>query len=641
MKENEKDEILYIDDLDANLEIFNLAFKRFYNIHLATSGIQGLEILRSNNIKVLITDQRMPTMTGVEFLIKISAEFPDLPRIVLTAYADVDEILDAINKGNVYRYMLKPWKLDDLRQTIDSAIETFKLKNQNKKLINDLLSLNKQLEEINLSLEQKVIERTKKIEEQNKEIISKSEYLKETNEKLKTTTEELAVKNEKLSEAYDNLQILSETGKKIISSLDLQTIIENVYINISKIIQTDVFSIGIFDNATKRLTFPITKENNQIIQAFDLKKDENKLAEICFNSQKHIFISNFSEEYSKYFDILEINDKGEIMESIIYIPIISKNKIMGTLTVQAREKNVYNDFHLNFLKNIAVYTSIALENSETYTHIEKQKQIIELKNENINAGLRYAQNIQNAILPKLDFLDNYFEHFLFYLPLEIVSGDFYWFNKIKNTEKEMFHVSVIDCTGHGVSGAFMSLIGNRLLEEIVYEKNIVKPSQILDELDFKLKKALNYEQTDINDGMDMCLCLFEKIENKKYKVTFSGAKRPIYHYKHSENELEIIRGDRKSIGGFQMQTSLLNFTDQEIIMNCQDVLYLSTDGYIDQNNSKRKKIGTPGLTRLIKKVAKLSMQEQNEHLLKNFFDFKKEEAQRDDITILGIKNKNL
>jgi len=129
------DNILYIDDLEANLEIFKLAYRKYYNIHLAMSIKAGMEILHNNEIKVLITDQRMPEMTGVEFLVKTIDIYPDIPRIILTAYADVDDVIDAINKGNVYRYMLKPWKIEDLKLTIDKAVETYNLKFQNRKLI--------------------------------------------------------------------------------------------------------------------------------------------------------------------------------------------------------------------------------------------------------------------------------------------------------------------------------------------------------------------------------------------------------------------------------------------------------------------------------------------------------------------------
>jgi len=633
-----KDEILYIDDLEANLEIFKMAFRKYYHIHLANSAKEGFEILSNSKIKVLISDQRMPEMTGVEFLVRTAEIYPDLPRIILTAYADVDDIIEAVNKGNVYRYMLKPWNVEDLKLTIDKAIETYKLKHQNKILINDLLELNKQLEEINISLEYKVIERTKKIEEQNKEILFQSENLKVVNEELLAATEELAIKNEQLSVSYDNLKLLSEIGKKIISSLDLKTIIESVYDHVTNILDIDVFSIGIYDKNTNSLIFPISKENNKIIPFFNLQKDENYLANICFNTQEHILINNFSTEFTKYFSNKSQRKTNEIMESIIYIPIISKEKSIGTITIQTHKPNAYNEFHLNLLKNIAIYTSIALENSDTYTHIENQKRIIEAKNENINAGLRYAKNIQNAILPEISRIEKYFESFMFYLPLEIVSGDFYWFNKIEDDKTDKFYISVIDCTGHGVSGAFMSLIGNRLLEEIVNIKKFTAPAEILTALDKHVKRALNYEQTDITDGMDMCFCYFELKENGIYDVTFAGAKRPLYIYKDAKKELIVLKGDRKSIGGEQTNSASLAFTNQKFEFHKNDVIYLTTDGYIDQNDRYRKKIGSPGLINLIKSCGDLDIYKQKLIFMEHFFNHKSEEHQRDDVTILALKN---
>ena len=155
--------ILYIDDEEDNLTVFYSTFRRDYQVHLATSGQKGLEILGKYNIHVVIADQRMPKMTGTEFLERIIPEYPDCIRMILTGYSDVEAIIQAINKGRVYSYVTKPWIKDDLKITIEHALETFNLKQQNKKLFEDV-------KEANLSLERKVIERTKKIEYREKKL---------------------------------------------------------------------------------------------------------------------------------------------------------------------------------------------------------------------------------------------------------------------------------------------------------------------------------------------------------------------------------------------------------------------------------------------------------------------------------------
>jgi len=176
--------ILYVDDEQDNLTVFNSAFRREYEVHLATSGAEGLEILKNHEIQVIITDQRMPEMTGIQFLEKIIPDYPDCIRMILTGFSDIEAIIQAINTGRVYRYITKPWSKEELKINIDKALETFNLREQNRKLIEDL-------KEANQTLEQKVIERTRKIEAQNKEITCSIQYASRIQHALLPPNEEL------------------------------------------------------------------------------------------------------------------------------------------------------------------------------------------------------------------------------------------------------------------------------------------------------------------------------------------------------------------------------------------------------------------------------------------------------------------
>jgi len=141
-----KSNILYIDDEAHNLNSFRAAFRRDYEIFTAISASEGLKVLQDNEIHVIVTDQRMPEMTGIEFLESVIHHYPDIPRILLTGYADIDSVIDAINKGNVYKYVQKPWDEKELRITINSALEIFLLQKQKEKLTEQLLETNEQLE---------------------------------------------------------------------------------------------------------------------------------------------------------------------------------------------------------------------------------------------------------------------------------------------------------------------------------------------------------------------------------------------------------------------------------------------------------------------------------------------------------------
>jgi response regulator RpfG family c-di-GMP phosphodiesterase len=142
----EKIKVLYVDDEENNLTAFKANFRRLYDIFTATSAQEGKNILKEQKIHIIITDQRMPGITGVEFLESIIPEFPEPIRILLTGYADIEAVINAINKGQIYRYITKPWNDDELRSIIDSAYEVYSLREANKDLTAKLLKANEQLE---------------------------------------------------------------------------------------------------------------------------------------------------------------------------------------------------------------------------------------------------------------------------------------------------------------------------------------------------------------------------------------------------------------------------------------------------------------------------------------------------------------
>jgi serine phosphatase RsbU (regulator of sigma subunit) len=176
--------ILYVDDEEDNLVVFRSTFRREYKIFTALSGMEGIEILRNHEIHLIITDQRMPEMTGIQFLEKIIPHYPDCIRMILTGFSDIEAIIQAINTGRVYRYITKPWNREELKMNIDRGLEAYHLKEQNRKLIEDLKIANQTLEE-------KVRERTLRIEMQNRDIMASIEYAGRIQSALLPTEEEL------------------------------------------------------------------------------------------------------------------------------------------------------------------------------------------------------------------------------------------------------------------------------------------------------------------------------------------------------------------------------------------------------------------------------------------------------------------
>ena len=221
---------------------------------------------------------------------------------------------------------------------------------------------------------------------------------------------------------------------------------------------------------------------------------------------------------------------------------------------------------------------------------------------------------------------------MLFRPKDIVSGDFYWYSYADS----MSFVAVVDCTGHGVPGAFMSMIGTQLLNKIVNEDKIYSPAQILVELDEGVRWALKQETSNNQDGMDTCLCKIEKLDNIETKITFSGAKRPLFYYKFKENKLNRIVGSRRSIGG-NVHNDKIIFENNAITLQNNDVIYLTTDGYVDQNNENRKRLGTKRLKNIIIEIANKKLNEQKQILETELDNWQQKEYQRDDITIIGVK----
>ncbi|PLX22508.1 MAG: hypothetical protein C0597_02380 [Marinilabiliales bacterium] len=275
---------------------------------------------------------------------------------------------------------------------------------------------------------------------------------------------------------------------------------------------------------------------------------------------------------------------------------------------------------------VALYRKIRNQKNQ----IEQQRDTLDLQNQKINASIQYAQNIQRAILPVKNQIENLFESFIIYRPKDIVSGDFYWFTKIK----DVAFLAAVDCTGHGVPGAFMSMIGNSLLNEIVLEKNVTEPAKILSLLNGKIIESLRQEETENNDGMDVC---FISIDLKTKKITFSGAKRPLFIFNKKSSEFNEIKGDRLSIGGAKRKNDSEDYNNHIIEANSGDILFLSSDGLTDQNNSERKRFGSNKLKEIILDNISESMEKQKEIIENELNIFQKDEEQRDDITLIGIK----
>jgi ligand-binding sensor domain-containing protein/serine phosphatase RsbU (regulator of sigma subunit) len=273
------------------------------------------------------------------------------------------------------------------------------------------------------------------------------------------------------------------------------------------------------------------------------------------------------------------------------------------------------------------------ERESTMTEIEQQKEELIFKNKNITDSIHYAKRIQEALLPsEIHFKKILPDSFILYMPKDIVSGDFYWVNE---TDNKIF-VAAIDCTGHGVPGAFMSIIGVELLRNITNVMGINDAAEILNRLDKGVhdtfSKSPNDQAINVKDGMDVSFCVIDKELNT---VQFAGAFSNLYLIRDSK--IIEVKGDRFTVGiGYDPDKPL--FQNHDIEVHPDDMIYMFTDGYVDQfGGSEGKKYKFRRFRHLLLSIHKYPLDIQRKYLLGSINEWKGEHEQVDDILIIGIK----
>ena len=261
---------------------------------------------------------------------------------------------------------------------------------------------------------------------------------------------------------------------------------------------------------------------------------------------------------------------------------------------------------------------------------KKQKVVIEEKQQEISDSINYAKRIQDAMMTSSVYLkDTLPKSFIFFKPKDVVSGDFYWIHK---DQDENIFFTVADCTGHGVPGAFMSMIGTSLLNEIIIEKGIKDTDKILFEMRTQIIKSLNQEEEGAQkDGMDISLC---KLNMKNKIVEFSGAHNSLIHI--SGEELKTYRGDHQPVG--LLLGDKKPFTKHKVKLKKDDMLYIYSDGYQDQFGGKKgKKYMAAKFKKQLSKMSKEKEDQQLVMLDQEFSSWINDYEQIDDVCVMGVR----
>ncbi len=339
-------------------------------------------------------------------------------------------------------------------------------------------------------------------------------------------------------------------------------------------------------------------------------------------------------------------EMGEkLLISRIYKNISETYKASGNFEKALETYTRYDEvksFVQNANNEITVRTLQAqfeLEQSEKEKEIYKFKNIelananklIESKNKDITDSIKYAKHIQEAILPERNYMKQYLQDFfIFYKPKDIVSGDFYWFLE----KNGLLYIAAVDCTGHGVPGAFVSIVGGNILNQVVRQNDFTDASEILDSVNnmFNMSIRQTFEESVVKDGMDLVLCVIDK---EKMIVNFAGAYNPLYIVR--DNEINIYKGNKFPIGIF-IGDEVKKFSSQNIPIQKNDVLYLFSDGYVDQFGGKEnKKLMHKRFRDLIIENSQLPMKLQHYNFELFFENWKGNREQVDDILLIGLR----
>jgi len=265
-------------------------------------------------------------------------------------------------------------------------------------------------------------------------------------------------------------------------------------------------------------------------------------------------------------------------------------------------------------------------------NLVKQKYKITNQNLQIQNSIKYARKIQNAVLASDKLLDNTFQNnFIFFKAKDYVSGDFYWFYK----EKDVFWGAIVDCTGHGVPGAFMSIIGTNLINKIIRSNKIQHPSELLKELNKEVKSTLNQEHSGeiSEDGMDMTVF---KVNTKEKTLSLSLANHNAFIIQ--DNKIETIEGDIFSIGDNLSNSLEVSYVDYNFDYTKEIVLYMFSDGFQDQfGGVNDKKYTQKQLKEKLFEIHKMEFDKQKEIMKSELVNWQNDKSQIDDILLVGIK----
>lgn len=554
-----------------------------FSFEIAESGEEGLEIIgdilkAGHQLPVVISDQLMPGMKGDQFLVKVKQLSTHTRKILLTGQASAQAVGNAVNAADLYRFISKPWNSEDLLKTVREAAKSY-------------------LQDHKLEAKIKL---------------------------LTQITGYAELQNEHIHLAEWSEDLLGRLVKDVNASRGL-------------------IAVRLGSNGSAQTQYVEASRKGQEVQLrkIDAKAlTENYPVSILTESmgqRKRITLAN-AQDVEAYAEDPQVQKQR--LKSVFCTPLYKKDQTFGALYLDSPERpKLFEDEALELLEAIARQSALSLENILTVMDLEakvsEKTQSIRDEHHSMRDSIYYASRIQQTMLTQPDHIQASFaDSFVLFKPKDIVSGDFYWFEVIDGAA----YLAVADCTGHGVPGAFLTMLGMNLLDRIIRDQRVRQPVAILETLHQSYRKQLRQDMgSALLDGMEIALC---RIDLETREATFATAHRSVYCY--TGGALQKVSTSKKAVGGKDApaasKASDDQFAEQTLSLAQGDAIYLLTDGIADQfAEDNKKKFSSKRLEELLTASQTMSMADQAKTLETRIKVWRGSNQQTDDMLIVGLR----
>ncbi len=440
--------------------------------------------------------------------------------------------------------------------------------------------------------------------------------------------ETIELQNTRIQSYSHRLEVINTIKKEFINAINQNELINSILFQLcTSIPQYKSTFVTFYDEQNKKLeTFFYDIHSSSIKR--HMQVDMKEFNYRAFNLKDYLLFSSVKPSQITNINSFPDETVKANTRSFLSIAIKRAHKITGTISVLSSKPDTFSEQDIQLLTDLAESIQLGVE------QITYRKEISE-KNKDISDNIEYARRIQQSVMPPESFLQAMLpESFIILKQRDVIGGDFYWCHR---TEDKIY-IALGDCTGHGVSGALLSILCSNIISQAIKEYKMIDPGLILDFLNRRIKESLNqYKQADeILDGLDVSLCVLDL----KYNVLmFSGAMHNLYLV--SNGNLNEIKGNRIPIGGIASGLTT-QFTTQIRLMNEDLKIYMSTDGYFDQFNGKDiKKYSKSRFKLTLLEIEEMPFQKQKNYLWKQHIEWKKNGKQTDDICVIGYSLKQL